>query len=363
MVATLRTGTLPPVIASRFGATVAGMRVESSVTSVSWIPSEAVQGVMKATFSSGLSHYDAPPPAHLSDLRSLRDADAFRFANDLRAWAEFDGDHVVAYGQDGGVVMGSTTVRVGPLDATFAAVPMPDLRPEPVVGAGSVTFVQTTGGRTALPLPRRIAKPPFFRMQSPLVWTTLRLTLHSDGTAVPELIGASPFPRHWVYDASGALAMKAGVAEWKRWLGQPRWTATPWGEQESPVVVAQAESDLERELSVGLMHSDGKPRVRSLPEGAVLAEQGSPGDSLFLVLDGVLEVVVNGAKVGDLGPGAVIGERAILENCPRTATLTARTPVRVAEAPADALDREALARLARGHHRERPERSAGTTVR
>ena len=84
---------------------------------------------MKATFATGLIHYDAPPPAQLepgdspgtvSSVDALRDADAFRFGNVLSAWAEFEGSTPVGYGQDGGMVMGSTTVRFGPLDATFA---------------------------------------------------------------------------------------------------------------------------------------------------------------------------------------------------------------------------------------------------
>jgi hypothetical protein len=328
------------------------MRVQSRVTTLSWIPSEAVEGLMKATFATGLSHYDDPPPAQLGDLLSLREADAFRFANDLQAWAEFDGEQVVASGRAGGMVMGSTTVRMGPLDATFAAVPMPELRPEPAVGQGEVTFVQTTGGRTALPLPRRVSKPPYVRMQAPLVWTTLTLTLRSDGTAHAELSGASPFPRHWVYDEAGNLTHKAGVADWKQWLGQPSWSATPWGEQDSPVVVAAAESALERELSAVLMHGARRPSIRSLHEGDVLAQQGEPGNSLYLVLDGILDVTVDGRTLGELGPGAVVGERAILEQSARTATLTARTPVRIAEAPADAVDRSALAELAGGHRRE-----------
>ena len=66
------------------------MRVSSSVTSLSWIPSEAVTGPMKLSFATGLSHYDPPPPAQLADLDQLRDDDAFRFANVLSAWAEFD---------------------------------------------------------------------------------------------------------------------------------------------------------------------------------------------------------------------------------------------------------------------------------
>jgi hypothetical protein len=307
---------------------------------------------MKATFATGLSHYDAPLPDHLTDLEQLRNDDRFRFANVLRAWAEFDQDQVVASGQDGGVLMGSTTVRFGPLDATFAAIAMPDLRPSAEIGDGWIAFTQTTGGRTALPMPRRISRAPFLRLQSPLVWTTLRLTLFADGTTRTELTGASPFPRHWVYDDSGALTLKAGVTDWATWLGQPASSATPWGDEDSPVVVAAAESALERELSGLLMHGARKPTVRRLAAGDVLAAQGDPGDSLYLVLDGILSVTVDGASVGDVGPGAVLGEHAILESSPRTATLTAITPVRIAEAPADAIDRVALAQLATLHRRE-----------
>jgi len=61
------------------------MRIESTVTSLSWIPSEAVSGPMRATFATGLSHYDTPPPGTIDDLERLRDEDAFRFANQLHA--------------------------------------------------------------------------------------------------------------------------------------------------------------------------------------------------------------------------------------------------------------------------------------
>ena len=38
------------------------MRVESSVTSISWIPSEAITGMTKMPFEMGMAHYDPPPP-------------------------------------------------------------------------------------------------------------------------------------------------------------------------------------------------------------------------------------------------------------------------------------------------------------
>ncbi len=59
------------------------MRIHSSVTSISWIPSEAIQGVTKVPFEMGVAHYDDPPPDHIDSLDALRDADRFRFANEL----------------------------------------------------------------------------------------------------------------------------------------------------------------------------------------------------------------------------------------------------------------------------------------
>jgi hypothetical protein len=329
------------------------MRVESHATSVSWIPSEAVTGVMRGAFATGVSHYDDPPPETIDDLEALRGADGFRFANRLHAWAEFDDDgRPVDQGVDGGVVMGGTTVRLGPLGVTFAAVPLPDLRAEPEIEDGKVRFTQTAGGRTALPMPRKVAGAPFVRLRSPLVWTTLSLTLHADGTAEVDLTGASPFPRHWVYGPDDKLSLKAGLADFQEWTAQPTLRNTPWGDEDSPVVVTAAETALEREMSTMIMRGGRRPDVRSLPAGEVLVRQGDPGDSLFLLLDGVLSVDVDAKTLAELGPGAVLGERAVLEGGLRTSTLTAVTAVRIAEASADSIDHAALRNLSEGHRRE-----------
>ena len=66
------------------------MRYESSVTSLSWIPSEAVVGSTRLPFDAGMAHYDQPPPDVLGDLDELRKQDRFRFANRLAAWVEVD---------------------------------------------------------------------------------------------------------------------------------------------------------------------------------------------------------------------------------------------------------------------------------
>ena len=86
--------------------------------------------------------------------------------------------------------------------------------------------------------------------------------------------------------------------------------------------------------------------------GDDLVRQGELGDELFLLLDGVLEVQVDGEPVAELGPGAVGGERALLEGGTRTSTLRARTKVRVATAGVEQLDIAALRELAEGHRRE-----------
>ncbi|MBW3606258.1 MAG: cyclic nucleotide-binding domain-containing protein, partial [Actinobacteria bacterium] len=94
------------------------------------------------------------------------------------------------------------------------------------------------------------------------------------------------------------------------------------------------------------------PRRRRLKDGELLTEQGQPGDELYLVLDGMLTVEVDGKAVAEVGPGAILGERAVLEGSTRTSTLRATTPARVAVATADQLDRDALIELAQGHRRE-----------
>src|SRR3990172_5039673 len=77
------------------------MRIESSVTSVSWIPSEAIGGMLKAPFELGVTHYDEPPPEAFDDLGALRQADRFRFANDLRAFVEVERGKITNHGAAG----------------------------------------------------------------------------------------------------------------------------------------------------------------------------------------------------------------------------------------------------------------------
>jgi len=337
------------------------MRVEGSITTISWIPSEAVEGMMKSTFKTGVSHYDVAPPDALGGdidgaLGELNAADRFRFANHLAASAEFD-EHgaVVDTRQGGGGRIGVTNLRIG-TELAVQAVAMPDRCDEPEVGDGWVRFTQTAGGRTGAPLPRTVRRAPFVQFRSPVAWTTLELTLHADGRREGRLVGASPFPRHWVYDSDGALSAKSGITDWKGWAGKAFGSHTPWGDEDSPAFVTEIETALERELSGLMMRGAAKPKIRKLREGDALTRQGDDGDELYLLLDGVLVVDVDGKEWAEVGPGAVLGERAVIEGGKRTSTLTARTPCKVAAVPAEQIDRERLVELSAGHQRE----AAGT---
>jgi len=91
-----------------------------------------------------------------------------------------------------------------------------------------------------------------------------------------------------------------------------------------------------------------------LQPGQTLVEQGESGDELFLLFDGVLSVEQDGQEVVEVGPGAILGEMALLEGGRRTATLRAVTRCRVAVVPGDRVDREALAEVARRRREDTP---------
>jgi hypothetical protein len=328
------------------------MRVESSVTSVTWIPSEAISGMPKMPFELGIAHYDDPPPDRLVDLDAMHERDMFREANELRAFIEVEDGEVVGQGYTGRGRIGVTRIKLGPRELAFAAVQYPLLQAEPELGDGWVKFVQSAGGHMGLPAPRRVSGKPFFRIKSASAWTTLELILYADGTSKHRLAGASPFPRHWVYDKDGNLVEKSGTIDFEKWYRESHGPNTPWGDEDSPALVTVVESELERQLSASIMRSDAKLDRRDLKEGETLVEQGAEGNELYLLLDGVLEVIVDGEPLAEVGPGALLGERALLEEGRRTATLRAKTQARVAVVPADAIEQSALPELAATHRRE-----------
>jgi hypothetical protein len=308
---------------------------------------------MRVPMDLGVGHYDPPPPDRVDPdvIERLRSDDAFRFVNRLSAWIDVDDGRIVGAGYSGGGIVGSTTARLG-VSLTFPGVAFPVLQDEPAIEDGAARFVQTAGGRTGAPLPRRIDRPPYVRITAPTAWTTLGLTIRADGSSTFDVVGASPFPRHWIYGDDGALAAKSGVIDFNEWTRLYDHTRTPWHDVQRAALVADVESEVERRLSLTVMGA--KPALRKIGEGEVLIEQGAPGETIYLILDGMLHVDVDGTCVAELGPGAIVGERAILEGGRATATVTAQTPIRVAAIPAAALDRAELEAVATHHRNEEP---------
>ena len=66
-----------------------------------------------------------------------------------------------------------------------------------------------------------------------------------------------------------------------------------------------------------------------LREGTVLTREGRPGREFFVLIDGTAEVRKKSKKIADLGPGDWLGEIALITDSPRTATVTATSPLDV----------------------------------
>jgi Cyclic nucleotide-binding domain len=173
----------------------------------------------------------------------------------------------------------------------------------------------------------------YFHIGSAQAWTTLELVIRADGSSEGRLVAASPFPYHAVYDSAGAFVTEQGLADFDGWYRECH-DDSPWDGNE-----------LEDELDRVALSGDARLRRRRLDRGETLVEQGEPGAEMYLLLDGVLDVEIDGEPVAGVGSGAVLGELAVLGDGRRTATLRAARPSRVAVlTPTHRLAELALAR-------------------
>ncbi len=105
-----------------------------------------------------------------------------------------------------------------------------------------------------------------------------------------------------------------------------------------PVLAAYGQEDLELLAYVATL--------RSFPRGAVLAQEGSEGDACWLVVTGAVAITRSGTAtpLATLGPGALVGQLALLDRAPRSATVSAAQDSMALEVPASA-----FANLVRAH--------------
>jgi len=80
-------------------------------------------------------------------------------------------------------------------------------------------------------------------------------------------------------------------------------------------------ADVERVLAAGT--------PLTLPQGWSPISEQTPADKAYLITDGEVSVRRGGTEVATLGPGAIVGESAIVNHTLRSATVVALTPLRV----------------------------------
>jgi CRP/FNR family transcriptional regulator, cyclic AMP receptor protein len=87
-----------------------------------------------------------------------------------------------------------------------------------------------------------------------------------------------------------------------------------------PLLSEVSGRDLER-LARGLTE-------RTFPPGTVIVQQGKSGAGFWILLAGSASVEIDGDQKNTLGPGDWLGEIALIDDGPRSATIVADTDLR-----------------------------------
>jgi hypothetical protein len=206
------------------------------------------------------------------------------------------------------------------------------IQPEPEVGDGFVRFTQTVGGRIGWPAPRPVAGRSYFHFGAVSAWTTLELLIRADGATETRLVAASPFP------ATPSTAQTAGSSTSSGRSSSSsqrvRRGGTRGRRRLPPPRSRSSSADSRPRSSVTARSSHGV-----VTRGDTLVEQGKPGHDLVVLLDGVFDVEIDGEVVAQVGSGAILGERAVLGEGRRNATLRAVRSSRVAVIGSDEIGR------------------------
>jgi CRP-like cAMP-binding protein len=72
------------------------------------------------------------------------------------------------------------------------------------------------------------------------------------------------------------------------------------------------------------------PNEITVPEGTILFREGGLAEFMYVLLEGTVDIVVGGTVIESAAGGTVLGEMAIIDGAPRSATAIAKTPCRLA---------------------------------
>ena len=84
--------------------------------------------------------------------------------------------------------------------------------------------------------------------------------------------------------------------------------------------------------------------TRTYPPGHVFFSAGDPGDVMYVLLSGEVDIVIREKIVETVRPGGIFGEMALIDNRERSASACARTPVESAT-----IDQDQFLYLVRTH--------------
>ena len=68
-----------------------------------------------------------------------------------------------------------------------------------------------------------------------------------------------------------------------------------------------------------------------LAPGAFLFREGDKGEKMYVLLEGEIDICLGDFVLETVGPGALIGEMALIDNSPRTANAVAKAACRLAQ--------------------------------
>ncbi len=69
--------------------------------------------------------------------------------------------------------------------------------------------------------------------------------------------------------------------------------------------------------------------VKEFRAGTTIFQEGTPGDEMYIILDGDVELSVGDKILAVVGPGDIVGEMALIDLRSRSATAVAKTDCRV----------------------------------
>ena len=178
-----------------------------------------------------------------------------------------------------------------------------------LIAAGTATHI----------LERNVQKQLFGSIPAALWWAVVTLTTTGYGDVVPQTVGGKMVGSVVMVSGIIVLALMTGIL------------ATGFSEEERRREYLRVWDQVTKvpmfnELgTVTVSEIVGKLRVRHYPTRFVVVRRGEPGDSMFFISEGEVEVRLPHGSV-KLAQGGFFGEMALLDRLPRSATIATTQP-------------------------------------